>query len=248
MAAGLRAVVEAGNLIDLVLEVRDARLPRATSVVRLHRRLKDKPTVVLLNRDDLADPARTRAWLKHLAEKGIRAFKGVGTRAASLRTLRAALLEHKARRGRLRIAVVGAPNTGKSSVINALTRRKTAVTQNKPGVTKQVRWIPLDAKAEILDTPGVLEPKIANAETAWQLALCGVLPESAFDVEQVASRFGAWLAQHRPRESGVLDLETFARQRGMLRHGGEPDRLNAARTLVKEFRAGTFGRITFEEP
>ena len=248
MAAGLRAVVGTADLIDIVLEVRDARLPRATSVVHLHRRLKNKPTVVLLNRDDLADAGHTRAWLKHFAEKGVRAFRGVGTRAASLRTMRAALLEQKARRGRLHIAVVGAPNTGKSSVINALTRHKSAVTQNKPGVTRQVRWIPLDSKAEILDTPGVLAPKIADAETAWQLALCGVLPESAFDVEHVASQFYAWLGRHRPRESNALDLETFARQRGMLRRGGEPDRLNAARTLVTEFRAGNFGRITFEEP
>ena len=247
MAAGLRAVLESADLVDLVLEVRDARLPKATGVAHLHQRLKVKPRIVLLNREDLADPAQTRAWVTALAKKEAGAFSAVGTHAASLRPVRSALLAQKPRRGHIRVAVVGAPNTGKSSVINALVRRKSALTQNKPGVTKNIRWISLDGKADVLDTPGVLEPRISNEQVAWQLAVCGILPESAFDIETVASHFTAWLEQHHPQNKTIA-LETFARQRGMLRRGGEPDRLNAARRLVKEFRAGTFGRITFEEP
>lgn len=248
MAAGLRAVLESADLVDVVLEVRDARIPRSTAVAKLHRRLKNKPTFVLLNREDLADSALTRAWLATLQKAGTTAFSAVGTRAASLRSLRTALLACKSKRNRIRIAVVGAPNTGKSSVINALIRRKSAAAHDKPGVTKQVRWIPLDSRAEVLDTPGVLEPKITNAQVAWQLALCGILPESAFDFEHVAAQFAAWLAAHRPEYSGEADLETFARRHGMLQSGGEPDRLNAARVLIKEFRAGKFGRFTFEDP
>jgi len=247
MAAGLRAVLESADLVDLVLEVRDARLPKATAVVHLHRRLRTKPRIVLLNREDLADRAVTRAWVAALAKKE-GAFSAVGTSAASLRPLRAALLAQKPRRGHIRVAVVGAPNTGKSSVINGLVRRKSAVTQNKPGVTKRIRWISLDCKVDVLDTPGVLEPRISSDQVTWQLALCGILPESAFDIETVATQFAAWLGQHHPQAAAAIGLETFARQRGMLRRGGEPDRLNAARRLVKEFRAGTFGRITFEEP
>jgi len=248
MAAGLRAVLGIADLIDVVIEVRDARLPRSTAVASLHARLKSKPMLVLLNRQDLADPASTAAWLADLGKSGIWACAGTGTRAASLRPLRSALLDFRGRRARVRAAVIGAPNTGKSSVINALVHRKRTVVQNKAGVTRHVRWIALNERTDLLDTPGVLEPKIANQTKAWQFALCGILPESAFDPEEVAEQFHSWLARHHPDSAGIADLESFARQRGMLRRGGELDRRNAARAFLKEFRAGTLGRITFERP
>jgi ribosome biogenesis GTPase A len=248
MAAGLRAVVEAADLIDIVLEVRDARLPRATAVASLHRRLRSKPVFVLLNRQDLAEAAATRAWLANLAGGGTAAFAGTGTHAGTLRSLRASLVAHKGRATRTRVVVVGAPNTGKSSVINALVHRKRTVVQNKAGVTRHVRWISLDDRVDILDTPGVLEPRIPDKVCAWQLALCGILPESAFDTEETVERFSAWLAGKQPHRSGELSLESFARRRGMLRHGGEIDRRNAARAFLKEFREGKLGRFSFELP
>jgi len=246
MAAGLRAVMDAADLIDVVLEVRDARLPRATATAALHRRLKSKPTCVLLNRKDLAEDNATRGWLTHLSHSGTAAFAGSGTRAATLRSLRDALITYKGRRARTRVAVVGAPNTGKSSVINSLVHRKRTVVQDKAGVTRHVRWIALDDKVDILDTPGVLEPKISNKTTAWQLALCGILPESAFDVDDVIEQFAMWIAQARPERPAKVDLESFARHRGMLRRGGEIDRRNAAGAFLREFRAGKLGRFTFE--
>ena len=246
MAAGLRAVMDAADLIDVVLEVRDARLPRSTATAALHRRLKLKPTFVLLNRKDLAEGSATRGWLSYLSDRGTAAFTGSGTHAATLRSLRAALIAYKGRRTRTRVAVVGAPNTGKSSVINSLVHRKRTIVQSKPGVTRHVRWIALDDNVDILDTPGVLEPKISNKTTAWQLALCGVLPESAFDVDEVIEHFTTWLAQARPERAAKVDLESFARQRGMLRRGGEIDRRNAAGAFLREFRAGKLGRFTFE--
>jgi ribosome biogenesis GTPase A len=246
MAAGLRAVMAAADLIDIVLEVRDARLPQITAVAGLHRQLRTKPTFVVLNRKDLADEAATRAWLATLSRSGAHAFAGSGTHAGTLRDLRAALLACRGKRNHTRIAVVGAPNTGKSSVINALVHRKRTVVQNKAGVTRHVRWIALDERVDILDTPGVLEPRITDQTKAWQLALCGILPESAFDIEDVVEQFAAWIARARPRQSDKIDLESFARQRGMLRRGGEIDRRNAASAFLKEFRAGKLGRFTFE--
>jgi len=246
MAAGLRAVMDVADLIDVVLEVRDARLPCSTATAALHRRLKPKPTFVLLNRKDLAENIATRGWLTYLSESGTAAFAGSGTHAATLRGLRTALIAYKGRRSRTRVAVVGAPNTGKSSVINSLVRRKRTLVQDRAGVTRHVRWIALDENVDILDTPGVLEPKINNTTTAWQLALCGILPESAFDVDEVIDQFATWIARARPELAGKVDLESFARQRGMLRRGGETDRRNAAGAFLREFRAGKLGRFTFE--
>lgn len=246
MAASMRAMLDAADLVDLVIEVRDARLSKSTAVASLHRRLKSKSTLVLLNRADLAQTAATRAWLAQLSGGGIPAFSGTGTNAATLRPLRAAIVKHKGRRTRTRVAVVGAPNTGKSSVINALVHRKRTVVQDKAGVTRHLRWIALDDRVDMLDTPGILEPRIESSTVAWQLGLCGLLPESAFDVEDVVGEFCEWVANNRPALAGMADLESFARSRGMLRHGGELDRRNAARAFIKEFRAGRLGRITFE--
>lgn len=239
-------MVEAADLIDLVLEVRDARLPRSTHVADLHRRLKPKPAIVLLNRKDLADPAATTAWLSRVATAGSPAFAGTGTSAATLRPVRAAITAFKGRRKRTRVAVVGAPNTGKSSVINALVHRKRTLVQDKAGVTRHVRWIALDDRVDILDTPGVLAPRVTSQTAAWQLAACGILPESVFDVEDVVDRLSGWLSRRDTQPSVATNLEAFAQQRGMLRRGGEIDRRNAARSYLKEFRAGHLGRVTFE--
>jgi len=248
MAAGARAVASLSQLVDAVVEVRDARLPRATAVAPLHAKLRAKPAFILLNRADLADPQATQAWLASLRGSGRAAFAGVGTSAASLRALRSALLTSPRRRGKLKIAVIGAPNTGKSSVINALAHRKRAIAQDRAGVTRHVRWLRCADGVEVLDTPGVLAPKIVDAEVAWQLALCGSLPEAAFDPEAVAESFVAWLRPRRADLAARLDLQTFAGAHGMKRRGGELDRRGAARKLVTMFRSGAFGRFTFELP
>lgn len=248
MAAGVRAVFDAAALIDVVIEVRDARVPRSTDVASLHPRLKTKPALVLLNRKDLADSAATHAWLASLANSGVAAFSTVGKSAVTLKPVRSALVQMPRRRAKLRAAVIGAPNTGKSSVINSLARRHKAIAANKPGVTRETRWIAVSEHADLLDTPGVLEPKITNPTAAWQLALCGVLPESAFDPEEVVGHFHSWLGRHRPELAAATDLDVFARTHGMLRRGGELDRRNAARAMIAAFRAGKLGHVTFEQP
>jgi len=241
MAAGLRSVLAASDLITVVLEVRDARLPRSTAVAAQHKKLRAKPLIVVLNHADLAAPAVTKEWLADFARQGVRAFACVGTRAATLRPVREALLADKRTPARaVRAAVVGAPNTGKSSIINALARRRSTQTQDRPGVTRAIQWIRLDGSAQLLDTPGVLAPRIGDPTSAWRLAACGVLAESAVDIEDVAAKLA--LDLH------AQDLESYARQHGMLRRAGTPDTLNAARAFLKEFRDGRLGRHTFERP
>lgn len=248
MAAGMRSVVEVADLIDVVIEVRDARLPRSTAVADLHPRLRHKPAIALLNRCDLAEDGATAAWLAALRAGERTCFSTVGTRAGTLRELRADLLSRPRKRGILRAAVVGAPNTGKSSVINALSRNKRASVADKAGVTRRVRWLKLETGVELLDTPGLLPPRIVGEEAAWQLSLCGSLPETAFDVEETVAHLRRWLELHRPRLASHADLDSFAAARGMRRRGGELDRLNAARKLVSLFRAGKLFRVTFELP
>jgi ribosome biogenesis GTPase A len=248
MAAGKRALDERASLIDLVVEVRDARVPAATAVAALHPKLRAKPRVTLLNHEDLADPAATTRWLRALRPGGP-AFATIGTRATSLHGAREAVLASPRRRATLHVAVVGAPNTGKSSVINALARRKRAIAQDRAGVTRHVRWLALAPGVELLDTPGVLPPKIVSRDAAWQLAACGCLPESAYDAEDVVERLGAWLhAAGLEAAAARVDLTEFARAHGMLRKGGEVDRAAAARKLLTRFRSGSFGRFTFELP
>ncbi len=247
MAAGILKLEKIAPLIDLVVEVRDARLPCSTAPARLPGRLGAKPRFIVLNRSDVADPVETERWVCSLRRKGQTAFAIAATRPATVRPLRAALLSQPARGPRLRIAVIGAPNTGKSSLINALARRKGAPAQNRPGVTRNTGWIVLDRRVEMLDTPGVLEPAIRDARTAWQFAVCGILPENAFDPEDAAMHLCAWWQHHRPSDAPhSLDLESFARRRGMLTRGDELNRRNAAGALLREFRAGKLGRVTFE--
>ena len=248
MAAGIKRLLEAADLIDVVIEVRDARLPRSTAVADQHPRLSRKPRIVLLNRADLAAPPATARWVETLSTSARPVLAGVATQAATLRPLRDLLLARPRKHGVIRAAVLGAPNTGKSSVINALGRRKRATVEDRAGVTRHLRWMKIADGVELLDTPGLLPPRITSEDAAWQLALCGSLPESAFDVEETVDRLAHWLAERRPALAPRADLDAFAQARGMRRRGGELDRRNAARRFVAEFRAGDLFRITFEAP
>ncbi|HXW76747.1 MAG TPA: GTPase [Candidatus Eremiobacteraceae bacterium] len=248
MAAGLRALLSVADLIDLVIEVRDARMPSSTAVAAAHPRLRAKPSIVLLNRSDLAEAALTARWEATLRSAGVTAHATIGTRAASLAPVRADLAARPRKRALLRAAVVGAPNSGKSSVINALGRTKRAVAQDKPGVTRHVRWLRAAPDVELLDTPGLLPPRIESEDAAWQLAACGTLPESAFDAEDAAEHLHRWLLANRPRLARDVDVESFALAHGMRVRGGELDRANAARKLLSLFRGGKLFRITFERP
>ncbi len=143
--------------------------------------------------------------------------------------------------------VVGIPNTGKSSIINGIARRTAAKTEDKAGVTRSLQWFRIQTKLEVMDTPGILVPKIATPEAQWQLALTGALPRERFDGEAVVAKFVGWAHAHRPGLA-VPELETFARARGFARRGGEVDLHNAAGAFLKDFGDAKFGRISFERP
>ena len=247
MAKAMRKLGERLRIVDAIIEVIDARLPRASSNPALDALAEHKPRVVVLGREDLADPHATRDWIAWYAENGRRAISVNGKDQTSVKRIAAALDELVAGSGTARAMVVGIPNTGKSSIINGLLRRTAAKAQDKAGVTRSLQWFRVQPKLEVMDTPGILVPKIATPEAQWQLALTGALPRERFNAEEVIGRFVAWAREHRP-SLDVPDLERFARARGFTRRGGELDLHNAAGAFLKDFGDAKFGRITFELP
>ncbi|MEA2722106.1 MAG: ribosome biosis GTPase [Candidatus Eremiobacteraeota bacterium] len=247
MAQAMRKLGERLRIVDVLIEVLDARVPRASSNPALDRLAPHKPRVVLLGREDLADPHATREWTAWYQRSGRTAIPVNGKDQTSVKRVAAALGALTGESGTMRAMVVGIPNTGKSSIINGLLRRTAAKTEDKAGVTRSLQWFRVQPKLEVMDTPGILVPKIATPQAQWQLALTGALPRERFDAEEVVEKFVAWSRAHRP-QSDVPDLETFARGRGFARRGGDVDLHNAAGAFLKDFNDGKFGRITFERP
>jgi ribosome biogenesis GTPase A len=246
MATAMRKLGERLSIVDVLVEVLDARVPRSSANPALDELAGRKPRVVVLGREDLADPHATREWLAWYREHGRTAIAVNGKDQTSVKRV-AAALGALAGSGPTRAMVVGIPNTGKSSIINGLIRRTAAKAEDKAGVTRSLQWFRVRPKLEVMDTPGILVPKIATPQAQWQLALTGALPRERFDAEDVVTRFAAWAQAERPKLN-VPDLETFARARGFARRGGEVDLHNAAGAFLREFGEAKFGRITFERP
>ena len=245
MATAMRKLGERLKIVDVVIEVLDARLPRSSANPALDRVAAHKPRLVVLGREDLADPHATREWVAWYERNGRTAIPVNGKDQTSVKRIAAALGALTAGRGATRAMVVGIPNTGKSSIINGLLRRTAAKAEDKAGVTRSLQWFRVQPKLEVMDTPGILVPKIATPEAQWQLALTGALPRERFAAEEVVEHFVAWAREHRPN-ANLPDLETFARARGFARRGGDVDLHNAAGAYLKDFGDAKFGRMTFE--
>ncbi len=246
MAVAMRKLAERLRIVDVVIEVRDARLPHASANPALDRLAANKARIVVLGREDLAEPHATREWLAWLERTGRTAVAvNAKDQGAAKRVL--AALATAGGGGTTRAMVVGIPNTGKSSIINGLLRRSAARAEDKAGVTRSLQWFRVQPKLEVMDTPGILVPKIATRDMQWQLALTGALPRERFAPEAVVDAFAAWARAHRPA-AGVPDLASFAQARGFARRGGEPDLHNAAGAFLRDFSDAKFGRFTFELP
>ena len=245
MAAAMRRIDEYMRLIDIVIEVVDARVPHSGANPTLDKIAGRRPRILVLNREDLADPVETQLWVDALSKKrptvAINGREQSSVRKASFYLGQIA----KERRGSQRAIVVGLPNSGKSSIINGLLGRAAARTEDRAGVTRQLQWFRVAPNLELMDTPGILVPKIESKEAQWKLALVGAVPRERYDPEDIAVRFHRWLVESNGRTK-VPDLETFAKTRGFMRRGGEVDYHNAAQSYIKDFNDGKFGRITLE--
>ncbi|MCL1872943.1 MAG: ribosome biogenesis GTPase YlqF [Clostridiales bacterium] len=271
MAKAKRDIAKDLQLVDLVIQVLDARIPFSSRNRDLAEMIQKKTQVFFLNKMDLAETDATRAWLGFFRTEKSFAAAGNSNRKQGIKellgTLRQAAeplmrsLEAKGRLRRpIRAMIIGIPNSGKSTLINAIASQAAAKTENRPGVTRGAQWVKTSFGFELLDTPGVLWPKFASEETAFNLAVTGAISDLVFPRDYVASRLAAWLAQEHPHalperyklESLPLEpqeiIEAIGQKRGLLASGGLVRRDDAALLLLQEFRNGKLGRFTLDRP
>lgn len=267
MASARKKAAETMAIVDMVIEVLDARIPGASTnpmieELRLHRQ---RPSLKVLNKSDLADPEVTAAWLKALgAQPGVKAIAICCKRpqdVARIPAQAASLVPHRGGPEKpVRAMIMGIPNVGKSTLINALLKRKVAKVGDEPAVTKHQSRHQLHSGFDLIDTPGLMWPKIEYASDGLMLAASHAIGENAFVDEEVASFLAitlmtryAPLVEARYRcETKTLDgpglIEAIAKKRGYIVKGGGMDYLKAARTLLQDYRDGALGRISLETP
>lgn len=270
MLKARRVMEESLKAVDFVIEVVDARIPRASRNPDFDDLFRTRARVVVLNKADLADPARTKRWLKWYEGQGVPAVEFVATqrkgREALLKMMQGAAEEkvrRMAERGAkktVRALVAGIPNTGKSALINALAGGASARTGDRPGLTRGKQLIRITPWMELMDTPGVLWPKLDDPRGALNLAFTGAIKEEVMDPYRLALELIDALAVQYPEalrmryklegEAGAAQeiLIAVAKKRGCLVSGGEPDEERAARLILDEMKAGRLGRITLETP
>jgi len=251
--------------LDLVIEVTDARIPASGRNPDLLGLVEKKARILILNKVDLADPLVTGEWVAYYRSSGekVISFEArTGKKLAALENL----IDQVAReslplKAVWRLGVVGVPNCGKSSVLNRLARRSAARVGERPGITRGKQWVKR-GKWEILDTPGLLWPKIVNQETALKLALVGTIKPENLDTEELILAFLGWLQKNHPAPLrdyyGLGPMTTkghpydlllaIGRRRGCLQKGGEVNLLRTAEMVWSDFRLGKLGPMTLEKP
>jgi ribosome biogenesis GTPase A len=266
MTKARRVLAETMPKQDVILEVLDARMPRASENPVVTELRRNKPCIKVLCKSDLADPEITKAWLAYL-EKGdeVVAIAITTERPQDVRQkipeLCKRLAKHPSGPGKtVRAMIVGIPNVGKSTLINTLMERKVANVGDEPAVTKAQQRVTLKNGMTLSDNPGIMWPKIEDEQGAYRLALGGAIPDNAIDYESIAL-FGArfFLAKYPERltarykldrlpDSPAALLEEIGRRRGCLKSGGVIDMHKAGDALVHDFRDGALGRISLETP
>ena len=259
------------KLVDVVVELLDARIPYSSRNPDIDKFVGTKPRVVVLNKSDMADPNKLNQWVDYYKKRGIKAIpvdtlkgKGVNNIIQECKNETKEMMENLVRKGRIerpiRIMIVGVPNVGKSSLINKLTGRKSTQTGDKPGVTKGKQWVRLKGNLELLDTPGILWPKFEDEEVALKLAFSRAIKDEVLDVDTLGLRLIEKLMEIEPEklktkykldELGETPLETMemiGRKRGFLFSKNELDYTRIATTVLNEFREGKIGRISLETP
>ena len=270
MTKARRMMQENIKLIDLIIELVDARVPLSSRNPDIDELGKNKARLILLNKADLAEERMNDEWVEHFKEKGYSAVKVNSKKGGGIKSIQSVIQEackEKTERDRkrgilnrpVRAMVVGIPNVGKSTFINALAGKACAKTGNKPGVTKGKQWIRLNKNVELLDTPGILWPKFEDQQVGLKLAFIGSIKDEILQTEELAAELVRFLKREYP---GVLEekydipeaddvyecIRNIAESRHCLVRGSELDTEKAAAILLDDFRGGRLGRITLEKP
>ena len=270
MTKARRMMQENIKLIDLIIELVDARVPLSSRNPDIDELGKGKARLILLNKADLAEDRLNDEWVAYFKEKGYSAVKVNSRKGGGIKSIQSVIQEacrEKTERDRkrgilnrpVRAMVVGIPNVGKSTFINALAGKACAKTGNKPGVTKGKQWIRLNKSVELLDTPGILWPKFEDQEVGLKLAFIGSIKDEILQTEELAAELVKFFKESYP---GVLEekysipdvqdtyecLANIAQSRHCLVRGSELDTEKAASILLDDFRGGKLGRITLEKP
>ena len=275
-----RMIVDQLKNVDAVCEILDSRIPISSRNPDIDELTAGKPRLVVLNRVDQADPEATKQWAAYFRSKGYAVLEsdakgGMGTAkfGGAVRELLADKLRAYAEKGMtgrvVRVMILGIPNVGKSPFINKIAGRKTAKTEDRPGVPRSTQWVPIDRGLELLDTPGMLWPKFEDQSVGLNLAYTGAVKDDILDIETLGCHFMTYLAGRYPealktayklsalpeREEEETDvaygyrlLEAAGRKRGFLISGGEIDTERMAKILLDEFRGSKLGRFTLEMP
>lgn len=260
------------KLVDVVIEMLDARIPRSSTNPMLIDILANKPKVIALNKVDMADTAKTDLWIQKMKNSGFPVCKidcatgkGVKQLISLVQTAAKPVIDKWLKKGvrnrPIRVMIVGIPNVGKSTLINRLVGKTKVVAADKPGVTKGQQWITIAKGLELLDTPGVLWPKFENPEVGFALAVTGAVKEDVFDREQAVELLVQKLMEKYPEEfkskynvefeksDDVKEvLAKVAVSRGCIKAGGVHDIDKVIQLILRDFRSGRIGRFTIDEP
>ena len=277
MAKTKKELIDKIKLVDVVVEIVDARIPISSRNPDIDSIAKNKKRIIVLNKADLANDKQTEAWKNKFKIDGLsvcicdaNSGKGIELVLKEAEKLMSDIFEKQGQKGRIgrpiRIAILGIPNVGKSSFINRIAKKTTAEVGNKPGVTKQNRWIRINEKIELLDTPGVLWPKFESEEVGLNLAFTGSINDEILDREEIAyyllKRLSKDYFENLKTRYNIVDeeLETLknapdetyelmqliGRKRGAIQAGGRIDTEKLARIILEDFRTGKYGKISLE--
>ena len=273
MAKTRRLIRDSLKLVDVVIELTDARLPLSSRNPEIDSIVGSKPRITVLNKCDIADDLANASWLEYFKEQGITAFladsqsgKGFSALSPAIDRVLKEKFERDKKKGiqrhSVRMMIVGIPNVGKSSFINRLSSRNAAKTGDRPGITTAKQWIRIAGKYELLDTPGILWPKFESVEAARRIAFTGGIKDEIMDIEELAFYLTGYLKENYPKNlaeryklsEAELELEDWdlvtliGKKRGCIISGGEVDTFRASSMILDDFRSARLGRITLEFP
>ena len=259
-------IAENLKMVDIVIEVIDARIPVSSRNPIIDELVKSKRRLIILNKSDLSDPKANEAWAETFKKQGNLVLTmncmtgiGVGQLYKLLSRLQDEKNEGQLRKKSLRMMIVGVPNVGKSSLINRMIGKKSAKTGDRPGVTKGKQWLGLENGMQLLDTPGILWPKFEDPKVGLNLAFCGSIKDEILDTASLALELIKVLQRDYPQllrerykldeldEDALVNMEAIAAKRGFILPGKRIDYERCARTLLDEFRSGKIGNITLEK-